>query len=184
MSKTLVVFRLFDPAYGKEGNAKTLEVKQNDDNTLDYLYYGGWQSNGMGFSISNMQLKRSLPFSINKFKNTEELIVEIMECLATGVGSNRIRAYEIINEIAKPKVKKEKPTKPELWIGQIPGIFGYGIMVAECTEAECKKILKKHYLDSKKSWGYDKTFTEAMEYFGGSVKKIEYGKSYNDNFGE
>jgi hypothetical protein len=80
-----------------------------------------------------------------------------------------------------PKVKA-KPTTPEVWIGQIPGIFGYGIVVAESSEAECKKALKKHYLACKKSWGYDKTFTDAMDYFGGGVFKIEMGKMYYDEF--
>ena len=82
-----------------------------------------------------------------------------------------------------PKVKA-KSTKPEVWVGQIPGIFGYGITVAECTETDCKKALKKHYLACKKSWGFDKTFTEAMDYFGGTVQKIEMGKLYYDGFGD
>ena len=188
MSKTLIVYRLFDPTYGPEGNSKTLSVVKRDDNTLDYSYYGGWQSNGSGFSISNMQLKRSLPLSVNSYKNVQELNNEIVSVLATGVGSNRIRKFEIINELFEkpmptPKVKA-KPTTPEVWIGQIPGIFGYGIVVAESSEAECKKALKKHYLACKKSWGYDKTFTDAMDYFGGMVDKIKMGAMYYDNFGE
>jgi hypothetical protein len=188
MSKTLIIYRLFDPTYGNEGNSKTLSVVKRDDNTLDYSYYGGWQSSGSGFSISNMQLRRSLPLSVNSYKNVQELNNEIVGVLATGVGSNRIRKFEIINElfekpIPKPKVKA-KPCKSELWVGRMPGIFGYGIMVAESSEADCKKALRKYYFACKKSRRYDKTFAEAMDYFGGAIVKITMGKMYYDDFGE
>lgn len=186
MSKTLIVYRLYDPTYGNEGNPETLSVYKNDDSTLGYSLYTGWQSSGMGCAISNLQLRRSLPMSVNSYKNVQELNNEIVGVLATGVGSNRIRKFEIINELFEkpmptPKVKA-KPTTPEVWIGQIPGIFGYGIVVAESSEAECKKALKKHYLACKKSWGYDKTFTDAMDYFGGGVFKIQMGAMYYDEF--
>jgi len=188
MSKTLIVYRLFDPTYGPEGNSKTLSVVKRDDNTLDYSYYGGWQSSGSGFSISNMQLRRSLPLSVNIYKNVQELNNEIVSVLATGVGSNRIRKFEIINElfekpIPTPKVKA-KSCKSEVWIGQIPSIFGYGIVVAESSSDACKKALKKHYLACKKSRNYDKTFADAMDYFGGYVVEITMGKMYYDDFRE
>lgn len=107
--KRIIIYRLFDPTYGLQGNAKTLSVLLNEDNCLSYVYYDGWQGSGMGFSISNMQLRRSLPTSISKFKNTNELHEEIKSTLATGVGSNEISSYEILNEI-----KQTNPTSIEV----------------------------------------------------------------------
>ena len=104
--KLIIIYRLYDSAYGEQGNAKTLSVLLYDDNTLSYVYYGGWQDGGMGFSISNMQLQKSLPTSINKFKNSNELHEEIKSVLATGLGANKISSYEILNEIKL----SQKPT--------------------------------------------------------------------------
>ncbi len=99
MKKLLIVYRLFDPSYGTQGNAKTLAVRLNEDNTLGYTYYGGWQPSGMGFSISNMQLKRSLPLGARNFKTVEDLHREIVSILATGVGSRKISTFEILNDL-------------------------------------------------------------------------------------
>jgi hypothetical protein len=189
MSKTLIVYRLYNPAYGKEGNPETLSVYKNDDNTLGYSLYMGWQSSGMGCAISNLQLKRSLPLTVNSYKNVQELHNEISFALTSGVGSNHISTYEIVNDIMDkpmptPKAKAKSSKSNEVWVGQIPSIFGYGIMVVESSEAECKKSLKKHYLACKKSWGFDKTFADAMDWFDGRITKIEMGKMYYDDFGE
>lgn len=99
MKKLLIVYRLFNPAYGPQGNSKTLSVRLNEDNTLSYSYYGGWQSSGMGFAISNMQLKRSLPLGARNFKTVEDLHQEIVSVLETGVGSRRISTFEILNDL-------------------------------------------------------------------------------------
>jgi hypothetical protein len=99
MKKLLIVYRLFDPTYGSQGNSKTLSVVLREDNTLSYNYYGGWQSSGMGFSISNMQLQRSLPLGARNFKKVEDLDKEIQSILATGVGSRKISSSEILNDI-------------------------------------------------------------------------------------
>lgn len=97
--KRLIIYRLFDPTYGQRGNAKTLAVKLREDNTIGYSFYGGWQSSGMGFAISNLQLKKSLPIGARNFKTVEELDAEIQSVLATGVGSNRISSREILNDL-------------------------------------------------------------------------------------
>ena len=99
MKKLLIVYRLFYPTYGPQGNSKTLSVVLSEDNTLSYNYYGGWQSSGMGFSISNMQLQRSLPLGARNFKKVEDLDKEIQSILATGVGSRKISSSEILNDI-------------------------------------------------------------------------------------
>jgi hypothetical protein len=99
MKKLLIVYRLFDPTYGPQGNSKTFSVRLNGDNTLSYSYYGGWQSSGMGFSISNMQLERSLPLGARNFKTVEDLHQEIVSILATGVGSSKISTFEILNDL-------------------------------------------------------------------------------------
>jgi hypothetical protein len=98
MKKLLIIYRLFDPTYGPKGNSKTLSVVLREDNTLSYNYYGGWQGSGMGFSISNMQLKRPLPIGIRNFKKVEDLDKEIQSILANGVGSRKISSFEILND--------------------------------------------------------------------------------------
>ena len=98
MKKLLIIYRLFNPTYGLQGNSKTLSVVLSEDNTLSYYYYGGWQSSGMGFSISNMQLQRSLPIGTRNFKKVEDLDKEIQSILATGVGSKKISSFEILND--------------------------------------------------------------------------------------
>ena len=97
--KRLIIYRLSDPTYGPQGNSKTLSVLLRDDNTFTYSYYGGWQESGTGFSISNMQLQRSLPMGARNFKKVEDLHKEIVSILATGVGSRKISSFEILNEL-------------------------------------------------------------------------------------
>jgi hypothetical protein len=106
MKKTLIIYRLYDPTYGESGNSKTLSVYLNEDNTIGYSYYGGWQNSGMGFSISNMQLKKSLPINSYAFKNTKQLDSFIQEILRTGVGSCKVKTYEILNELKEKAAKK------------------------------------------------------------------------------
>ena len=69
-----------------------------------------------------------------------------------------------------------------IYIGLIPDVGGYGISVASLTEEEAMKTLKREYYDWKKSRHIDKTFKEALEYYGGGVDKIELNKGYFDNF--
>lgn len=97
----LLLFRLFDSNYGPNGNPKTLSVTQAADNTIHYSFYGGHQASGTGFSLSNLQMKKSLPASVNRFKNVKDLKRVIELCLSTGVGSHEIKDVEILNEIAK-----------------------------------------------------------------------------------
>jgi len=99
MKKRLIIYRLFDPTYGPQGNAKTLSVILDQDNVFSYVYYGGWQDSGTGFSISNLQLQRSLPMSPRNFKKVEDLDKEIQAVLATGVGARKIASKEILNDI-------------------------------------------------------------------------------------
>lgn len=106
MKKILIIYRLYDPTYGESGNATTLSVYLREDNTLGYSYYDGWQNGGTGFSISNMQLRESLPISISAFRNTKALDIKIQSILRTGVGSCRIKTYEILNELKEKTVKK------------------------------------------------------------------------------
>jgi hypothetical protein len=97
--KRLIIYRLFDPTYGSQGNPKTLSVLLRDDNTFTYSFYGGWQESGMGFSISNLQLQRPLPIGARNFRKVEDLHKEIEFILATGVGSRRISTFEILNDL-------------------------------------------------------------------------------------
>ena len=102
--KRLIVYRMHDPIYGDGANPKTLSVNLREDNTLSYSYYGGWQDSGMGFSMSNMQLREQLPIAVKDykgkklFKGVEALDAEIRRVLNTGVERN-IKSKLIINEI-------------------------------------------------------------------------------------
>lgn len=82
-----------------------------------------------------------------------------------------------------------------IWIGIIPGIFGYGISVAEDSEEKCMKALERGYqawLDGSESDDYEEQFHEdgtemtrfekALEHWGGSVDEVALGKIYNDDF--
>lgn len=104
--KKLIVYRMHDLYYGDGANPKTLSVILREDNTLSYSYYGGWQDSGMGFSLSNMQLKDELPIAVKDykgkklFKNVEALDTEIRRVINTGV-LRHIKSKLIINEIFK-----------------------------------------------------------------------------------
>jgi|LauGreDrversion4_2_1035121.scaffolds.fasta_scaffold336168_2 hypothetical protein len=100
MNKMLVVFRLYNRVYGPEGNPKTLSVYLRPDNTLGYSFYGGWQNSGTPFSISNLQMRQSLPMGVRSFNGkVNKLVKEIQACLRSGVGSNDIKSFEILNDL-------------------------------------------------------------------------------------
>lgn len=86
-----------------------------------------------------------------------------------------------LTKVRRSMTAKEKRT---IWIGQIPEIFGYGIMVAEESEEACLRALKREHKEWKRQWNGDFSFNQAMDYFGGSVSEIELGKGYTDNFYE
>lgn len=78
--------------------------------------------------------------------------------------------------------KKLNITK--LWIGHIPEIYGYGIMVMECTEDQARKSLKRMFQAWRKSMNGELNYTQAMDYFGGKIFEVETGKQYYDDFNE
>ena len=78
--------------------------------------------------------------------------------------------------------KKMKITK--VWCGHIPEIYGYGIMVIECTEDECRKSLKRMFNAWRKTMHGAFTYPKAMDYFGGRIFEVVTGKQYYDDFGE
>ena len=76
--------------------------------------------------------------------------------------------------------------KETIWIGTIPGIFGYGMCVLGSSKKECMKALRKDYdefKEARKEMTSQKIFLEAFEYWGGHVEEIKIGKVYYDNFG-
>jgi len=79
---------------------------------------------------------------------------------------------------------KTKTKKTHIWIGVIPGIFGYGISVASETRAGAMKALRKSWKERMPSSTFPKTatFKEHFEEFGGDVSKIELDRAYWDNF--
>jgi len=99
MKKLVLIYRLYDPSYGLSGNPRTLAVSVNQDNTLSYVYYGGWQDGGTPFSICNMQLRESLPMGARNFKTVDDLHLKLKSILVTGVGSSQISSFEILNDL-------------------------------------------------------------------------------------
>jgi hypothetical protein len=70
-----------------------------------------------------------------------------------------------------------------IWMGIIPGIFGYGISVASETEAGAMKALRKAYAEWKVARPNQETnFKSSFEQWGGHVFEVELNKSYFDSF--
>lgn len=80
---------------------------------------------------------------------------------------------------------KRKPD-PQIWVGIVDGIFGYGMSVVADSEAAVMKALRAEYRRWKKQYPTDPTtnFDASFENFGGRVTQIEKGKVYYDNFAE
>ena len=91
-NKILIVYRLKDGF----NNKTTLSVLLRPDSSLSYVYYNGWQSDGMPNAISNLQMKKSLPISIKKFNNISALDKEVTAAIESGVES--IIKRDIINK--------------------------------------------------------------------------------------
>jgi hypothetical protein len=77
--------------------------------------------------------------------------------------------------------------KRYIWVGQLPDIFGYGLIVIDKSEELVTKALKKEYYAWKRERRKDgihsdSTFKSSMEDWGGCIEKVEYGKVYNDGF--
>ena len=78
--------------------------------------------------------------------------------------------------------KKIQPTK--LWVGHIPGIYGYGVMVIEFTEDQARKSLKKAFAEARRYNEGIMHYKEAFEHWGGRIFEVETGKHYGDDFTE
>lgn len=95
-----------------------------------------------------------------------------------------LKTFESLNDETPINEVKGK----KIWVGVMPGAFGYGICAIGDTEKEVRDTMKKafdEYKEGYKPEGEDfRTFHKAMEYFGGRIEQIEMGKAYNDNFGE
>lgn len=76
--------------------------------------------------------------------------------------------------------------KTHIWIGVIPGIFGYGISVASETRDGAMEALEKSWEKWMKASSFpsNSTFQEHFESFGGHVAEVELDRAYYDNFGE
>jgi hypothetical protein len=77
----------------------------------------------------------------------------------------------------------------DLWLAQMPCVFGYGLMVFSTTAKKAEAMLKREYLDWRKGYLREGeadfyTYDEAMEWFGGSVEEIKLNHIYNDGVRE
>lgn len=112
--KTLIIFRLYDLSYSKNdqyGNKESLRVSLDQDNVLSYSLYGEWEDTGIAFSISNLQLSKSLPMNPSKFNDIKDLEYEIREILKTGVGSHQVHKAEVFNFLKAKSGDNEKIKK-------------------------------------------------------------------------
>ena len=103
----LIVYRLYNPSYGEKGNPSTLKVYIYPDNTFKYSLYCGWQNTGTGESMSNLQMKESLPMGrfdnkgalpVVRYSTVNKLDEAIQKCLASGYGSRHIKEIQILNK--------------------------------------------------------------------------------------
>jgi len=78
--------------------------------------------------------------------------------------------------------KQQKVTK--LWCGMIPGIYGYGIMVLECTEDDARKSLKRAFANAKRYNHGERSYNDSFIHWGGRIFEVETGKHYGDDFTE
>lgn len=70
-----------------------------------------------------------------------------------------------------------------IYIGVIPGIFGYGISVASDSKEGAMTALRSAYDRWKEARPDSHTnFDSTFESFGGSVIKVELGKAYHNGF--
>ncbi len=84
-----------------------------------------------------------------------------------------------------------------VFIGLMPGVFGYGLSVAGDTGKECREALRDAFYALQKAYqqpwaaarpmtasgrGEFKTFTQAFDHFGGSITEVIKGKTYYDDF--
>ncbi len=76
-----------------------------------------------------------------------------------------------------------KTRKRYIWVGQIPEIFGYGIIVLDKNEELATKALKREFYRWKRAQPSPSTFKSAFEDWGGRIEKVELGKAYCDGFG-
>jgi predicted acetyltransferase len=85
----------------------------------------------------------------------------------------------------KLKIMTNKKLKSlKLWIGHIPGIYGYGIIVVELTEDEARKSLKKAFAKAKKANVGQASYKESSKNWGCRIFEVETGKYYGDDFSE
>lgn len=74
--------------------------------------------------------------------------------------------------------------KPKtIWMGIIPGIFGYGISVASESKEGAMTALRSAYDGWKEARpGSDTNFDSSFESWGGHIFEVELNKSYFDSF--
>ena len=72
----------------------------------------------------------------------------------------------------------------EIWCGQIPDIYGYGIMIFANSESRVKTLLKAEFYKWRKSYNSSTKFKDAFENWGGRITKVKIEKAYFDNLGE
>lgn len=72
----------------------------------------------------------------------------------------------------------------KLYYGSMPDVAGYGISVIHNDRDVVVKRMKFAYKKWKKAYKLPWSFEGAFEYFGATIKEIEIGKIYYDEFKE
>lgn len=79
-------------------NRLTLTVRVSG-NFISYVCYIGWNSEGMGYSLSNFMMSDPLPLKSDAFQSTDGLIRRIRQSLASGYGSTTVSEVIKFNEL-------------------------------------------------------------------------------------
>ena len=73
-------------------------------------------------------------------------------------------------------------TRKYIHQGILPDVFGYGLESFAYTEDEARKLLKQEYFKWRKEYNtLILTFEQAMEDFGGRIRKIRLGTCGAEN---
>ena len=89
-------------------------------------------------------------------------------------------------------------TEKTIWMGTVEDIFGYGISVVADSHMDCLRAIEEAYNEWCDGSGDDDDygdmyhddgtpwtrFEKAMDYWGMSIREIELGRTYYDNFKE
>lgn len=98
MKKTIVVIRTSYQSNPKIMKDLTVWVRENEDTTLDYEIFNGWQPSGSPYPMNQLNNIDPLPITTQGFMSTSKLVDEIISILSQ-LENRKVESYQIINQI-------------------------------------------------------------------------------------